>query len=644
MTIFGLTLAGLPAGAAAAIALVGAAALTGLYLLKLRRRRVVVPFAPLWAAALGETQSERLSRRLRRWLSLALQMLFGALVLLAAVDPRPAEADRAGRSVLILIDRSASMSATDEPGSRLGSARRVARGIVAGLGPADRAMVATFASGVAAETGFEADVRSLEGAIDEVTGTEEPADLPRALGFAAAALRGRPHPTLILVSDGAYGANARAQAPAQALSGVDVRFAPVGTRGDNVAIISFAARRDPADRGSVQASVVVQSFRDGPCEVALEIGTVADGGAQEGPGSEGAAAEIVVVERARLGLAPGERKTHVLHEVAAPGARLVARLVRASGGGGGGDDLAVDDRTYAVVPALPRRRVLRVGGGNLFLEGALLSLGGQVVVRRVSMAAAESTRARWPDYDAVIFDGVAPAPAPTAGRFLYFDPAGAGSPFPARGALRDPVVSDTQKLHPLVKHVALADLNVREAQRLTIEPGDTAVASSFGSPLIVARVRPGLRVAALAFDPRHSDLPMRTAFPLLLANAVEWLASAGVDTDAADVATGGVSLRTGRTFRVGDADIPVARVGFHRVAMAGVAAGAPAGVVAANLSDPVESDTHPSAALTLAGRAWPRPPDAGPGGPRQDLWAVALIAAVALSLFEWWSYHRRWTV
>src|SRR5260221_13251287 len=117
----GLALEGLSGGAAVGLALAGVAILTGLYLLKPRRRRVIVAFAPLWLPGAGERRSERWARHLRRWLSLALQAAVFGLLLLAAADPQPRAADRAGRSFVFLIDRSASMSATDEPGTRLGA-------------------------------------------------------------------------------------------------------------------------------------------------------------------------------------------------------------------------------------------------------------------------------------------------------------------------------------------------------------------------------------------------------------------------------------------------------------------------------------------------------------------------------------------
>jgi hypothetical protein len=648
----------LSGGAAIGVGVSVGLALTGLYLLSRQRRRVAVPFAPLWSPTHGERRAERLARRLRRWLSLLLQLIFAALVLLAVLDPRPAAIDRAGRTILILVDRSASMSAHDEPdqatdegGTRLARARRIAREIAAGLGGADRAMVAAFAAGVTAESGFDLDGARLDQAADRITASEEPGDLGRALDFAAAVLRGRPRPTLILISDGAFSADERARAGARlaaggALHGVDLRFARVGRRADNLAILSFAARRYPADPSSVEAAVVVQSFRDRPSDVMLEISA----GADDHP-----------VERVPLHLAAHERLRHPLAEVAAPDARMVARLVDA------GDDLAVDDRAYAVVPGRARTRVLRVGDPNLFLDGALLSLGTDVTIHRRPAADVEATRATWERYDTVIFDGVVPAPAPVRGHFIYLDPHGAGNPFAERAGspLRDPVVSDVHQSHPLLRHVSLVDLNIAEARRLTLSAGDEAIASSLGAPLILARARAGLRIAALAFDVRRSDMPMRAAFPLWLANAINWLGTPEGD-DLPALRTGHrarVALPAGRggalvtdptgaahvvAGTAGAIEIPVAHAGFYRVAPVNAAPGAAAGAagattLAANLGDATESDTTPAATLDLGGRT-PPPPDPPARRPRREIWWLALVAAAALSLGEWWTYHRRWTV
>ena len=136
-----MMLTGLPLGTLLAI-FGGAAALTVvLYILRLRRRPVAVPFAPLWHSVLGDRDASRLFSRLRRWISLLLQLVLLALLAFALGDPRPTGSLGNGRNVVLLIDASASMQATDEKPTRLEAAKAKARELVQGLGGSDRALV-----------------------------------------------------------------------------------------------------------------------------------------------------------------------------------------------------------------------------------------------------------------------------------------------------------------------------------------------------------------------------------------------------------------------------------------------------------------------------------------------------------------------
>ncbi len=177
--------------------------------------------------------------------------------------------------------------------------------------------------------------------------------------------------------------------------------------------------------------------------------------------------------------------------------------------------------------------------------------------------------------------------------------------------------------------MSLADLNIGEAHRLALGAGDEAVASALGAPLILTRARPDLRIVALAFDIRASDLPMRAAFPLLLGNAVAWLGAPEASETAA--------LRTGRSLRValpegraqaavtdpagvtqtvvgpvaGEIEIPIARTGFYRIGSSMT--------LAANLGDAVESDTTPAARLVICGKTLAPPDHAGAACATADL-------------------------
>ncbi|MFI5293148.1 MAG: BatA domain-containing protein, partial [Candidatus Limnocylindrales bacterium] len=97
-----------------------------MYMLKLRRDRAVVPSTLLWSRLLTDVEANAPWQRLRRSPLLLLQLLLViALVLLAA---RPFLERPAGlaRDIVLVMDTSASMGATDVAPDRLAAARAAA--------------------------------------------------------------------------------------------------------------------------------------------------------------------------------------------------------------------------------------------------------------------------------------------------------------------------------------------------------------------------------------------------------------------------------------------------------------------------------------------------------------------------------------
>src|SRR5271170_8468667 len=117
-----------------------------LYFLKLRRREMPVPSTLLWRKAVQDLQVNSPFQRLRKNLLLFLQMLLLAALLLALARPTWNYTPGAGPRTIILIDRSASMSADDMPGgrTRLEEAKRQAKDLVGTLGRDGAAMVIAF--------------------------------------------------------------------------------------------------------------------------------------------------------------------------------------------------------------------------------------------------------------------------------------------------------------------------------------------------------------------------------------------------------------------------------------------------------------------------------------------------------------------
>ena len=329
----------------------GAAALGAvlLYILKLRRRPVPVVFSPIWRRVLGDRESSRLFSRLKRWLSLLLQLALLALLVLALGDPRLGAATSDARHVVVLIDASASMLATDVAPTRLDKAREAAAGFLTGLGSNDRMLIAQMDANVTPLSTMTDDVGALELGLERLRASDTRADLGRGLAFALDSLRGRSHPEIIVVSDGAFSESDTRHVPG--LAGVQLSFVPVGSEAQNVAITAFSVRRYPLDRSRYEVMLEVFNTNDAPAEVELSL--FGDG---------------QLVQTGHLSLAPRERRAQFYPNLAGADRTLEAVIELPAGQ----DHLARDNRAYALMPERRRTRVLVVTPGNTYLEAALL--------------------------------------------------------------------------------------------------------------------------------------------------------------------------------------------------------------------------------------------------------------------------------
>jgi von Willebrand factor type A domain/Aerotolerance regulator N-terminal len=630
--------AGLPLAELVAIFAAVGVGVAVLYVLKLRRRVVAVPFSPLWERILRDKEATTLFSKLKRLLSLLLQLALLALLVLALGDPRAAESLIKGRTVVVLVDASASMQATDVAPTRLGVAKDEVKKMIRGLGGADRMLIAQMDAMVTPLGPITGDTSALERELDSIAATDARADFPRALRFATDVLRGVDRAEVVVVSDGALGP-AEDASGAVHLGDAKLSYVRVGKQGRNVGITQFSVRRYPLDRSRYEVMLELTNSSPGVEDVELQL--LGDG---------------ALVDLTKLRLQPGERLPRFYPQLSGASRTLEAKIARVDGSH---DDLSVDDHAYALLPERRRAKVLVVTAGNTYLEAALL-LDEYLDVTDVAPQGYATAIAKG-GWDAVLFDGVTPAELPKASA-LYLDPRGPGGPVRVLGALKTPGFDKVDRKHPAVRFLALDDVNVAEGHRLVPESGDKVLGAADGgaSPILVAGTRGGFKFVALGFDVRESDLPLRIAWPLFVLDCINWF----TDEDAEYLS----AYRTGEVWRipVGSAVAkavvkmpdgskqPVAvhegravllgeRAGFYELRDdAGDDSARPV-AFAANLLDAEESAIAPQDKLIVDGK--------GAGeltgyrfGVRREIWVYLLLAAALLTALEWATYHRRVTV
>lgn len=628
---------------------------TVLYILKLRKRRIEVPFSHLWARVLEQkSRQSDLWRRLRRLLSWLLHILVIALLGFALADPHWEDEVVSGRHILLLIDNSASMAATDVSGgaNRMDLARQKAEEILASAGPQDRIMLAAFNQHIQPLSPFVAEKSLLEQPLRQIEAVATGTSFDNALGFAADSLRSVPDAQLVLISDGAGLKDLELEkfnfAPHTA-----IRHIKVGESSGNIAITAFNVRRYVSNKLDYELFVQVHNYFERTVQADLEI--YADGR---------------MVDSKPLLLEAGETLQRFYPSQAVSGERLEARVQLTSQDAR--DVFPLDNRAFAMLPSTQKISVLLVSAGNLFLEGPLL-LNLNLSLKRITPDQYQPAMSS--NYDITIFDNFAP-PRPTdggaagseglpaVGNFVFFNPPAATSPWEQTGVQKAPLVTASQKSHPLMRWITLKDLNISEAAAWKTGRWDTEVASSFGKPLIVTHKNQGLNMVGIAFDIRDSDLPLRVALPVLMLNIVDyftlddasfipnhatgqtWAVDLGVDADTAritrpDGTSTDVPVFNKRALIQGD------QVGFYAIEAQAPAAGDERArtvhkTIAANLSNPAESNIAPGE-LTLSEEQRALAADTLIFD-RNELWIWAVLALVALLLVEWTTYNRRWTV
>ncbi len=606
------------------------------YILKLRRRPVSVPFSPIWQRILKDKEATHWFSQLKRLLSLLLQLALLALLVLALGDPRLSDSWFEGRNIVVLVDTSASMQAKDVEPTRLELGKRKLRELVNGLTGTDRMLIAEMGATPRAVSTMTEDVAELKRAVGDITAKDTRADFERGLRFALDSLRGLPRGEVILISDGSLGDQEylnRKLSNLPELNDVKLSFLPVGEGGDNIAITAFSVRRYPLDKSRYEVLLEVTNTKDKPIEAELTL--IGDG-------------ETVDVSSISLG--PNERLPRFYHDLSGASRTLEAKVALK---GDSVDILEADNHAYALMPERRRVRVLVVSQGNTYLQAALL-LDEYL---EVTVVTPEETLPN-SEFDVTILDAVAPELSSNHGARLYLNPP-AGTPLEYKGKkeINNFGFDTWDKKSPFLRWMALGNVQALRGHAFKTEKSDHVVGASELGPILVSGQREGKRFLALGFDPRDSDFVLRVGWPLFLLNAINTFAS----EDTSYIS----SYRTGEVWNVptpsgleaaalrtpsGDTEtIPVKNgnavyfgenAGFYELLNEDDEV---ISAFAANLSDVTESTLDPVTELAL-GTKQAQAVEGFSTRVRLEIWLYLILAALALSALEWFSYHRRVTV
>ena len=617
-----------------------AGGIIALWMLRLKRQEVTVSSLYLWNTLLQETQANAPFQKLRRNLLLFLQLLAALLLVAALARPFVYGSGLSGHTVVIVLDTSASMNATDVRPTRLAAAKDAADDFIAHqLRGGDIATVlAASSKPQSLVSGFTGDGGRLQAAVDGAVPTDTVADMPAALTLAQSLVAARSGAEIRVFSDGAYSADDLRKLAGVPLGGTDVSLTSIGTTApDNLAITRLDGRRNP---------------QTGTNEVFAEVQNL--GGKVHSGGTLSLLKDGRLVDARALNFTNNAQIETFDSPLLKDGGVVTARLDDVK------DDLAVDNQASLVLAPPRPRRILLVTDGNIFLERGL-NLDPDVTLEECTPDEFATVGRSGAGYGMVVFDGALPQKPLPRGNYLVFGASSAQMPVLSSGSSDSPSYIDETRTHPVMRFVDLEGLHLRTALRTQTQAWGQSLAEADSGPLIAAGEHDGLRVVSVSFNLSDSDWPLRVSFPIFLTNSVRWLTAAGgLGASQPETPTGGVASVT---VAPGQSSISITRPDGTKTAVNAPPAGGvvliddtrEAGVYqasaggtdypfAVNLDSADESRlavqkppvlTHPGTPqvaaihLPLSRRA------------KNDLWPTLAAIALALLLLEWFVFHKR---
>ncbi|MGQ9889513.1 MAG: vWA domain-containing protein [Aggregatilineales bacterium] len=603
-----------------------------LYMLRLRRREVVVSSTFLWERLVRDSEANTPWQRLRRSLLLLLQLLILAALTLALARPFVAVPALGSGRIVVLLDASASMNAADVNGrARFAAAQEEALAIVDTLSAGDTMTVIRVADAPEVIAPATSDRAALRAAIARARPGQGHADWPGALGLVdPSGLAGEGRLTVVIISDGGLGDPALLPT----VPG-EVVYVPVGTSASNLALTALAARALPGHRPQLFAQITNYGDTDAEAVFSLYV--------------DGALFD------SQFYTVPAGQEVALLSERLPDGAQAVEAALTLPADSTYVDYLALDNRAWTVLDTAAARRVLLMTPGNLFLEQALRSLPG-VQAFRGDLARGLPAQ----PFDLYIFDSWLP-PALPPGDLLIVNPP-ASTPLFTLGAENSRTANPRARADdPRTAFVDVRNARVLVFREVTGADWAEPLIAVDGGPLLLAGSADGRQVAVLTFDLHNSDLPLQIAWPVLMANLMDWYTPPSL--------TGGVhNLRVGEPLALqppaaadsvrvtlpggGQQTLPAAggplvfasaeQAGLYTAEALASGAVVSRAAFAVNLFEPLESDIRPRAAVTLGRQAVA--PSAREDVGQLEFWPLLALAALAALLLEWHIYHRRMRV
>ena len=583
------------------------------YLLKRRRVAHLVSSTIIWKRFLNETQANSPFQKLRHNWLLIIQLIFLSLAIFALIRPYFSSKIESGRFVVVILDVSASMQATDVSLNRFELAKGEVNKMIDGMYDNDQ-MVLILSGGNTEVRQSPTSVKAiLKKALDQVKVTDSPTRLLEAIKLSQNLSRNRPKVEVHLFSDGVS-----SDLDAFELQDLNLEYHRLGKGGGNLGITSLEVRSNPEQLGQQSVFATIGNFSTNT--MSSEVSLFFDD---------------QMIGNRRLTVMPTNTASLVFSSNQRTNGVFRMKLKN--------DDFLQVDNIGSVM-GLTRRNVevLLITKGNVFLEKALRSIDDVNLIVKSSLT--DST----PNVDVVVLDSIRPAVWPS-GNVMAINTQSTNW-FQPSGLLESPPIVDWKSAHPILRFVNFDNVQVAQSLNSELPTWMNPIVETQSVPLIAVGENDANRCVWVGFNPLDSTWPLRVSFPIFIANAIDWLdpkivtnLSAGEPFSMRMAEKGSaviVTLPDGEiveTSTMGNGEFVFADTFQQGVYHAKYGTNEISFCV--NLLDAAESAIESRDVLKLG--KYGRVEATLQLDADKELWRWFAIICLLLLVFEWWFYHRR---
>jgi len=461
--------------------------LAAAYLLKVRPRKKQTNTWFLWEQIFEEKNNTSLFSKMRNFLSLLLMIIALSLIILGLSQPSLRDEDNS--NLIIIIDRSASMSALTDSSNNthLDSAKNKAHDLIKSLGSNQQASLAVLDSNLQFLTHLSSNTHRLHQAIDSISPSVIPlkeSAISNIINTTHQVDSDTENHRIILITDGC--------ASFPATEKIEILNITNDQAKENIGIISADIQPNPINN-SARCMIKVASSHTKSLTVEVEL-------FHQATKSVGKLAEFTIQ--------PGINEPFFLELPNALPGEWSARLLTE-------DALSEDNSAQLILRQLPKIPVSIPSGDNYFYQRCIEAItrsGGSLEITNSSNNSSVS-----------IVEGY--VPEELTGDIILFSPAGVSPYWDNLGqefAVNLAISKSNQ--HPTLRHSDIHQLNFSGAKKITApENARVIVESENQIPLIYQINEPNRSLIVLNFNPALGDFFLSPAFPIIVYDTATYL-------------------------------------------------------------------------------------------------------------------------